>query len=38
VNTLNAVNVGAVDTTGIINADEVSTVEQLNTKTITDGD
>ena len=38
VSTLNAVNVGAVDTTGIINADEVSTVEQLNTKTITDGD
>ena len=38
VNTLDAVNVGAVDTTGIINADEVSTVEQLNTKTITDGD
>ena len=35
---LNAGNVGAVDTTGIINADEVSTVEQLNTKTITDGD
>lgn len=38
VSTLNAVNVGAVDTTGIIDADEVSTVEQLNTKTITDGD
>lgn len=38
VNTLNAVNVGAVDTTGIIDVDEVSTVEQLNTKTITDGD
>ena len=38
VSTLNAVNVGAVDTAGIIDADEVSTVEQLNTKTITDGD
>ena len=38
VSTLNAVNVGAVDTTCIIDADEVSTVEQLNTKTITDGD
>lgn len=38
VNTLNAINVGAVDTAGIIDVDEVSTVEQLNTKTITNGD
>lgn len=38
VNTLNAINVGAVDTAGIIDVDEVSTVERLNTKTITNGD
>ena len=38
VNTLNAINVGAVDTAGIIDVDEVSTVEQLNKKTITNGD